>query len=63
MTLWYMDDEFDTQLPEALADEIARFYGTGQIGIDFAQMLAAFIAVPECRTILRNALSDGDDRG
>lgn len=60
MTLWYMDDEFTTPMPPELAEECGRFYGRGPVGIDFAQMLAAFLAVDQCRTILRNAVGDGE---
>lgn len=40
---WFMDEEFDLPLPEWLSDDCARFYGTGDIGINFAQGLASFL--------------------
>lgn len=40
---WFESDEFECPLPQWLADECAQFYGTGQIGVDFAQCLASFL--------------------
>jgi hypothetical protein len=40
---WFMDDEFKTPLPPVLAAEILRFYGSGPVGVNFAQCLAAFL--------------------
>lgn len=40
---WYMDDEFEVPMPEWLAAECKQFYGTSQVGIDFAQGLASFL--------------------
>ncbi len=64
--LWYYEegddpDRFDTPMAPALADECARFYGTGEVGRNFAQCLAAFLAVDQCRSILLAALTEGPD--
>jgi hypothetical protein len=44
---WFMDDEFETPLPPEVAAECARVYGRGEVGVDFAQGLAAFLAITD----------------
>lgn len=41
---WFHDDEFNCPLPSEVAESIAQFYGTGDVGMSFAQMLASFLA-------------------
>lgn len=53
---WFMDDEFVTPLPGKLSEEVGRVFGRGQVGINFAQALAAFLAIPESRATLKEAL-------
>lgn len=40
---WFHDDEFHEELPEEVSAAVAQFYGNGQIGSEFAQMLASFL--------------------
>ena len=54
---WFWDDEFETPLPPSVAEECARVYGRGRIGVDFAQSLAAFLAIRESAAILTEALA------
>ncbi len=42
---WFMDDEFDTPLPPKVSAEAKRIYGSGGVGVDFAQALACFLAI------------------
>lgn len=35
---------FDVDLPEDVSEAVRQFYGSGDLGIDFAQMLASFLA-------------------
>lgn len=53
---WFMDDEFDTPLPEALSAECARVYGRGPVGVGFAQGLAAFLAIPQSHAVMVDAM-------
>ena len=55
---WFMDDEFETPLPEAVSKACARVYGTGDLGIDFAQGLAAFLAIEYARQSLVESLCE-----
>lgn len=53
---WFHDEEFHETLPLDLSLEVARFYGTGEAGIDFAQGLASFMASPKSLNALREAV-------
>lgn len=57
---WYMDEEFEAWMPPVLSSELARFYGMGWIGRDYAQAFAAFLDVPACRQVMREALDQWD---
>lgn len=52
---WFHDEEFDTPLPEVLSTAVAKCYGTGPLGVDFAQGLAAFMDIDYGLDALRMA--------
>lgn len=56
-TEWFTDDEFQTPLPAELSLTVARFYGTGNVGISFAQGLAAFLDIDHNRDVMMSALT------
>lgn len=55
---WFQDGEFHTQLPKKLSEAVAKFYGKGLVGTEFAQGLATFIATDWTKTALVDSLSD-----
>ena len=58
---WFHDDEFQTRLPERVAHEVARIYGTGPIAVSFAQSLAAFLAIPDGRASIIETMGPDPD--